>query len=58
VIQKGNSFALSKIFEWYKDDFATVGGSVAFINKYRTSAIPADAKISFQEYDWALNEAK
>lgn len=41
-----------------KEDFAPGGGSVAFINRYRTTPIPADAKISFQEYDWALNEAK
>jgi len=49
---------LSKIFDWYKDDFKAEGGAVAFINKRRASALPADAKISYQEYDWGLNEAK
>ena len=53
-----NGVALSKIFDWYKDDFAPVGGSVVFVNKYRSSAIPPNAKVTFQEYDWALNEAK
>jgi hypothetical protein len=53
-----NGVALSKIFDWYKDDFAPVGGSVAFVNKYRSNAIPPNAKVTFQEYDWALNEAK
>ena len=54
----GKGVALSKIFDWYKDDFAPAGGAVAFINKYRASKLPADAKVSFQPYLWKLNEAK
>lgn len=49
---------LSKIFDWYKDDFNGGGGVMAFINKRRSAPLPADAKISYQEYDWGLNEAK
>jgi hypothetical protein len=49
---------LSKIFDWYKDDFKGEGGPVAFINKRRATPIPNDAKINYQEYDWNLNEAK
>jgi hypothetical protein len=52
------SAELSKIFDWYKDDFQADGGPVAFINKRRSSPLPADAKISYQDYDWGLNEAK
>jgi hypothetical protein len=48
--------ALSKIFEWYKDDFGGESGAVAFINKRRPAPLPP--KITYQEYDWALNEAK
>jgi hypothetical protein len=54
----GKSAELSKIFDWYKDDFKAEGGAVAFINKRRSSPVPADAKIGYQEYDWALNEVK
>jgi hypothetical protein len=54
----GKSADLSKIFDWYKDDFKGEGGTLAFINKRRSSAIPNDAKISFQDYDWGLNEVK
>jgi hypothetical protein len=54
----GRSAELSKIFDWYKDDFKADGGAVAFINKRRSSPLPADAKITYQDYDWALNEAK
>jgi hypothetical protein len=49
---------LSKIFDWYKDDFKAEGGTLAFINKRRSTPIPADAKITYKEYDWGLNEAK
>ena len=49
---------LSKIFDWYKDDFKAEGGAIAFINKRRSSPLPADAKITYQDYDWNLNEAK
>jgi len=49
---------LSKIFDWYKDDFNGQGGALAFINKRRATPIPNDAKISYQEYDWGLNEVK
>ena len=49
---------LSKIFDWYKDDFKAEGGPLAFINKRRATPIPNDAKISYQEYDWGLNEVK
>ena len=38
--------------------FKSEGGALAFINKRRSSQIPADAKITYQEYDWGLNEAK
>ena len=52
------SAELSKIFDWYKDDFAKEGGVLAFINKRRSTPLLADAKISYQDYDWGLNEAK
>ena len=52
----GEKAELSKIFEWYAADF---GGNKAnvlgFINKYRTSKIPASAKVSYYTYDWSLN---
>ncbi len=54
----GKAVQLSKIFDWYKDDFAPAGGAVAFINKFRTQKIPATAKVGFQDYYWKLNDAK
>ncbi len=58
IIGSGGSIALSKIFDWYKDDFAAAGGSVAFINRYRKEPLPAGAKVKFMDYDWSLNETK
>lgn len=43
---------ISKIFDWYKEDFGDV---IAFINKYSSTKVGSDAKISYQEYDWSLN---
>ena len=58
VANDNSSAQLSKIFEWYKDDFAAGGGAVGFINKRRSKPLPDGIKISYQDYDWALNDAK
>ncbi len=50
--------ALSAIFDWYKDDFKAAGGSVAFVNKRHNPPLPNDTKITYQDYDWSLNEAR
>jgi hypothetical protein len=52
------SAELSRIFDWYNEDFKSSGGAIAFINKRLTTPLPNDVKISYQDYDWALNEAK
>ena len=53
---EGGTAYISKIFDWYADDFKAAGGARSYINKYRTSPIPA--KVKFQEYKWTLNAAK
>ncbi|HEY1582117.1 MAG TPA: DUF547 domain-containing protein [Chthoniobacterales bacterium] len=50
--------ALSAIFNWYKDDFHSVGGPLAFINQRRNPPLPNDVEITYQDYDWSLNEVK
>lgn len=47
---------LSKIFEWYKDDFTASGGVISFINQYLEVKVKDNAKVSYKEYDWNLNE--
>ena len=48
---------VSKIFDWYHDDFENDSGSIlAFINKYRMPLLNSDTKIKFLDYDWTLND--
>ena len=49
----GGEVAVSKIFEWYKEDFGELS---AYLNKYAASPIAAGTSINFKEYDWALNK--
>jgi hypothetical protein len=51
---------LSKIFDWYEDDFEDAAGSVkAFLGRYVSPAdrewIQGDVKIEYLSYDWTLN---
>ncbi|MCX8491091.1 MAG: DUF547 domain-containing protein [Cyclobacteriaceae bacterium] len=48
---------LSMLFKWYGGDFNKNGGSVrSFINAHSPTKINPDAKISYLNYDWGLNE--
>ena len=46
---------ISKLFEWYESDFKMNGSVIDFINKYSKVQAEPDAKISYQEYNWNLN---
>ena len=48
-----NNIKISKIFEWYSADF---GGTISFLNKYSKVVIDKNAKVQYNEYNWALNE--
>lgn len=50
-----DKYEVSKIFEWFADDFAMSGGVGKFINRYSKVKIPAGATISYLEYNWNLN---
>ena len=43
---------LSKIFEWYAEDFGDIR---TYINKYSKTKIDSDTEIVYLEYDWSLN---
>lgn len=53
---KEHNVQLSKIFQWYKSDFTTNGNLVDYIKQYSDMNIQQDAKITYLEYDWNLNE--
>lgn len=43
---------ISKIFDWYSADF---GNIIDFLNKYSKTKIEANAKVTYREYNWKLN---
>lgn len=48
---------ISKIFEWYQDDFTWGGHTVLeYINQYRNKKIPSNYKVDYYEYNWQLND--
>lgn len=47
---------LSQIFNWYAVDFDVEGGVIAFINDHSDTEIKSNAKITYLEYDWNLND--
>ena len=48
---------ISSLLDWYADDFKKDAGTViAFINKYSNTKLDANAKITFKDYNWNLNE--
>ena len=51
-----NSIQLSKIFKWFSKDFKMEGSLIDFLNKYSEITISQNAKKSFKEYNWNLNE--
>lgn len=49
---------LSKIFQWYGGDFSDYESIVEFIQPYTAIAISKNAKKTYLDYDWGLNEAR
>lgn len=47
-----NELKLSKIFEWYAEDFGSI---TEYIDLYTRLKVSSKAKVSYLEYDWALN---
>ena len=58
LVPNAKTVKLSKIFEWYADDFGGKGNQLKFINRYRQQPVPADARIEFFDYSWNLNQAR
>jgi len=47
---------LSRIFSWYKGDFNSNGTLIEYLNQYAPLQLEKNAKITWKDYDWALNE--
>ncbi|MDC8002976.1 DUF547 domain-containing protein [Aureisphaera galaxeae] len=46
---------ISKIFSWFAKDFKKDGSLIDYLNKYSETPINSNARKSFMDYDWALN---
>lgn len=52
---------LSKLFDWYREDFVSTAGSVpAFVARYaapayRAAVVAPGVRVAFLDYDWSLN---
>ncbi len=54
----GSQLTVSKIFEWYAEDFGGSSKIVPFIQKYHRTKVKFNPKFAYYEYDWSLNELK
>lgn len=54
-LMKGNILYLSKIFDWYGDDFEKFGGPKRYFERKFEFKV---SDIEFLDYDWKLNDAK
>ncbi len=48
----GSKIQVSKIFDWYGEDFGNV---VSFLNKYANKKVSSAATVGYKDYDWKLN---
>jgi hypothetical protein len=47
---------LSRIFEWYADDFIQEAGSVqAYINRFSPIKLKSNVPLGYMDYNWSLN---
>lgn len=57
VAPDAHTVRLSKIFDWYTEDFTRSAPSlIAFVNQYRREPIPTSYHVQFRSYDWTLND--
>lgn len=61
IDEKKNRVYLSKIFDWFEEDFDSHGGVLAFVAKYvdpKTQALlkKPKLKVSYLDYNWNVNQ--
>lgn len=61
IDRQARELHLSRVFDWYKDDFEPLGGGPGFLLKYlqdeadRAWLTQGDYRIVYERYDWRLN---
>ena len=51
-----DNIKISKIFQWFSKDFKQNGNLIDFLNQYSDVEISTNAKKSYKDYNWDLNE--
>lgn len=51
-----NPIKVSKLFDWYQEDFTKKGSVIDYINSYADKKVEASTKLTFMEYNWELND--
>lgn len=46
---------VSKMFEWYQEDFTINQSLIDYINKYSNTQVNDDAEVTYLNYNWNLN---
>ncbi|WP_439883378.1 DUF547 domain-containing protein [Pontibacter sp. MBLB2868] len=58
INQREKTVLISEIFKWYEPDFLAEAPAVtAYINKFRSTPLPENYKVSYYTYDWSLNDS-
>jgi hypothetical protein len=53
---EGGTLHVSKLFQWYADDFKTVAPTTtAYVGRYLPEARDPALSLAYDEYDWSLN---
>lgn len=55
---KKDQIEISKIFQWFSEDFTRNGTLIEYLNRYAETPIHKDADIKYLPYDWALNDSQ
>jgi hypothetical protein len=60
VDHAGKTVYLSKIFNWYENDFEAMGGVIAFLNSQSGGRrnIPTGYSIKYLPYNWDINDTR
>ena len=53
--ESDDEIRLSKIFEWYEEDFGGKDNLITYINQYREEKLPLNKKVKFLPYNWQIN---
>ena len=54
---EGDTVRVTKILDWFKDDFEQWGGgTIPFLKKYLSMKIGPKARIEYDDYSWKLND--